>query len=93
MRTKKNTRTNMLVILLIAIVIFGYKFLFVEPVDEFSFQENQAVMDRVTVLIQSIENINFDTDVINDPKFNSLKSIDTPLINIPLGKDNPFSQN
>ncbi len=93
MRTKKNTRTNMLVVLLIAIVIFGYKFLFVEPIDEFAFQENQATMDRVTVLIQSIENINFDTSVINDPKFNSLESIEIPLINLPLGKTNPFSQN
>lgn len=54
---------------------------FAEPLDTSS----------IDLLVNQVEAINFDTTVIEDGKFQSLKSIASPLISDLIGKRNPFS--
>jgi hypothetical protein len=46
---------------------------------------------RVEVILKEVAAINFNTDAIGDYKFKSLKSIETPLPALPVGRQNPFS--
>jgi len=94
MKNSKNKRTAVLAIILVGLLVIAYKVIFVAPpaTDEFVFDENAAVGEKVQAILLQVENINFDTTVLNDPKFQSLKSIDTPLPSLPIGKKNPFSK-
>lgn len=88
---KKNKNTSILVIFLIALLIVAYKVMFTTPYDgtlSSDFSESQVVISTLSKL----QMVNLNTAVVNDPKFGTLKSIQTPLPNIPVGKENPFSQ-
>jgi len=52
---------------------------------------NVSAGGNVESILREIENINFDTSVLEDQKFKSLKSIEIPLISLPIGRKNPFS--
>ena len=45
----------------------------------------------VESILRQMESINFDTNIIENQKFKSLKSIEVPLISLPVGRGNPFS--
>lgn len=91
MKNSKNTRTTVLAGLLVGLLIIAYKFMFVDSVDPMTAEENVATSQRVESILREVESINFDTNLVNDAKFQSLKSIETPLPSLPVGKKNPFS--
>ena len=94
MNKSKNNRTTFLALILVGLLILAYKVMFVGTDDlDLSAEENTAASVRVENMLLQVEKINFDTSVMRDPKFQSLKSIETPLISLPIGKSNPFLKN
>jgi len=94
MKDSKNKRTMILTAILIGLLVVGYKVIFmssdsgllVDPTDS-----SLMVGERVSKILEEVESIDFDTSITEDSKFQSLKSIETPLISLPVGKANPFS--
>ncbi|MEK7117004.1 MAG: hypothetical protein AAB837_02470 [Patescibacteria group bacterium] len=91
MKNFKNKRTVILVVILLGLLALAYKVMFVSPSEDLSVDENIAASERVEGILREVENINFDTSIMEDQKFKSLKSIETPLISLPIGRKNPFS--
>ncbi|NLE07336.1 MAG: hypothetical protein GX627_01875 [Parcubacteria group bacterium] len=87
-----NNRTTFLGLILVVLLIVAYKVMFMDAnkVDTTN-EENIAASARAEALLKQVENIDFDTSVVQDPKFQSLKSIEVPLMSLPVGKENPFS--
>lgn len=84
-----NNRTTILILLLVILGAIAVKMNFFggieAPIGELV---DTSSIDKI---VAEVEAINFDTTVIQDRKFQSLKSIDTPLVSEPVGKKNPFS--
>ena len=79
-------------IILVGLLVVAYKVVFVAPDDVGSLVDaNASASQRVEIFLQQVEQISFNTEVINDTKFRSLKSIDLPLLSLPVGRKNPFS--
>jgi hypothetical protein len=92
MKNPKNKRTIIMGIILVGLLILAYKVLFVSSDEDTSVvDENISASARVESTLQQVESINFDTSIMQDDKFKSLKSIETPLVSLPIGKKNPFS--
>jgi len=91
MKSKKNKNTGILVIILIGLLILAYKVMFVSPDVDLTTEENEIATIRIERLLNQLENANFDTSVLQDGKFQSLKSIEIPMISLPIGRENPFS--
>lgn len=91
MKNSKNKRTAILAIILLALLILAYKIMFVSPAADLSTGQNIAASQRVEAILQEVESINFDMSILQDQKFKSLKSIEIPLLSLPIGRKNPFS--
>jgi hypothetical protein len=91
MKKSKNKRTTILAIILLGLLVLAYKVVFVSPSEDLLNTEDVAASARVQAVLDEIEAINFDTSVIQDQNFKSLKSIEIPLISLPVGRKNPFS--
>ena len=91
--SKSNKRTAILVIILLGLLVIAYKTIFmsssVEPVD-MTADEIQSGDEAIGILDQ-MKNINFDTSITENESFKSLRSIEIPLISLPVGRRNPFS--
>jgi len=92
MKNLKNKRTSILAIILIGLLVIAYKVMFVSPDDDLVVSENVTASVRVETILRQVETINFNLSIVDDLKFNSLKSIETPLISLPIGRENPFSK-
>lgn len=91
MKNKQNKRITVLLAILVGLLVVAYKVLFVSDTADLSLGEDVAASVAVEQMLNQVNNINFDTSIIKDPKINTLKSIETPLPSIPVGKTNPFS--
>ncbi len=91
MKNLKNKRTIILAIILLGLLILAYKTMFVSSDTESLVEENITASARVESILKEVESVNFDMSVMEDQKFKSLKSIETPLISLPIGRKNPFS--
>jgi hypothetical protein len=91
MKNFKNKRTVILALVLLGLLVVAYKVMFVSSGGSLLADENIAASARVEVILQEVSNIKFDMSIKTDPKFQSLKSIETPLISLPIGKKDPFS--
>ncbi len=93
MKNLKNKRPIILVIILIGLLVIGYKVIFTSPSADFLAEESakMSTAEKVGIIMNEVEKISFDTKVMSDPKFTSLKSIETILPVLPIGKKNPFS--
>ena len=93
MKNSKNKRSIILAIILLGLLVIGYKVIFTSPSADFLAEESTEMSsaERVEVIMGEVEKINFDTKIMGDPKFTSLKSIETILPSLPVGKRNPFS--
>jgi flagellar basal body-associated protein FliL len=93
MKNSKSKKTTIiLVVILLGLLAFAYKMLFMPAGDDSTATENIAATARVESLLQLVESIKFDTAVMQDPKFKSLKSFETPLLSLPVGRTNPFAE-
>lgn len=82
----------MLSLILLALLFVAYKVMFAPPgIDPYATDQSVMEGEKVVAILQQVEGISFDTSVISDPKFKTLKSIEIPLPSIPVGKKNPFS--
>jgi len=94
MKNSKNKRTIILAVILLGLLILAYKVFFVSSSDSDSdsllIDENITASARVESVLQQVESISFDMSIIQDQKFKSLKSIEIPLISLPIGRENPF---
>jgi flagellar basal body-associated protein FliL len=90
MKNNKNNRTTILGVVLVSLLIFGYKVLFMSSSDT-AWDENNVAGEKAAAILKEVEAINFNTDIVNDQKFKSLNSIESPLPSLPIGKKNPFS--
>ncbi|MFH0804365.1 MAG: hypothetical protein V1896_02075 [Candidatus Zambryskibacteria bacterium] len=91
MKNFKNKRTAILAIILLGLLILAYKMMFAPTDEELLVDENIIASERVEKILRDIENINFDTSIIENQNFKSLKSIEIPMISLPVGRENPFS--
>lgn len=94
--SKNNKRTIILAGVLLALLVVAYKVIFMPAstdllVDSGMAADLDAAGERVAVVLKEMESINFDTNIADDPIFESFKSIEIPLISLPIGKNNPFS--
>ncbi len=88
-----NNRTTFLAMILVGLLILAYKIMVMDANKvDIAGEENMAASARAEVLLKQVKRINFDTSVMQDPKFQSLQSIETPLMSLPIGKENPFSK-
>jgi hypothetical protein len=90
MKNSKNKRTVILSVILLGLLMLAYKVIFMSSNDTLV-EENIAATETVMAISQQVEAINFDTSVIKNQALKSLKSIEAPLIQLPVGKRNPFS--
>jgi len=79
-----------MLIVLVGLLIVAYKFIFVSDEVNLTAEENIAASERVESVLREVQRINFDTSLLRDPKLVSLKSIQVPLLSLPIGKKNPF---
>ena len=92
MKNSKNKRTVIMLLILLGLIAIAYKVMFVAPVDESLLVEDNIVAgERVVQILKDVESINFDLSVFGESKFTSLKTIETPLPSLPVGKKNPFT--
>jgi hypothetical protein len=91
MKNSKNKRTIILVAILLGLLVVAYKVMFVSSDSSLTTDENTVASGRVEAILQEVSRINFDISIKTDPKFQSLKSIEIPLISLPVGRENPFS--
>lgn len=77
--------------ILIGLIVFAYKVIFMPSSTDSAVDDSSTASQAVEQILNQVNKINFDTSVTQDPKLNSLKSIETPLPSIPVGKKNPFS--
>ncbi len=91
MKNSKNKRAVILGVVLLGLLVLAYKVMFVAPNDVSIIEENSTASARVEAVLQQVESIKFDTSITQDQKFKSLRSIETPLISLPVGRRNPFS--
>jgi hypothetical protein len=94
MKTYKNKKTSLLVAVLLGLLVLAYKTMFMssgEDLQGLTIEENVLASERVQIILQKVDGISFDKSIFEDEKFNSLKSIETPLISLPVGRKNPFS--
>lgn len=83
-----------MLLVLLGLIAIAYKVMFVAPVDEALLVEDNIIAgERVVQILKDVESIDFDTSVFAESKFTSLKSIETPLLSLPVGKKNPFVAN
>jgi hypothetical protein len=92
MNNSKNKRSAILGVVLVGLLVVAYKVMFVAPSEDTTLMENASASERVKTILQQVENTRFDTSIMQDSKFKSLKSIETPLISQPVGRKNPFSE-
>jgi len=93
MKNSNNKRTIILIVILIALLIVAYKTMFMSssPADEDAMVVDEVALSKGENLLKEIESINFDTSIIQNQNFKSLKSIEVPLVSLPVGRKNPFS--
>lgn len=91
MKNSKNKRTAILAIILLGLLVLAYKIMFVSDTEDLTTDENIASSQRVESILKEIEGISFDTSIMENASFKSLKSIEIPLPNLPIGRSNPFS--
>ena len=92
MKDSKNKRTIILGIVLLGLLIIAIKMVFLPSTDNgLTSAENTMAEEKAMVVLKELASINFDTGILNDQKFQSLKSIEIPLPSLPIGKKNPFS--
>ncbi len=93
MNNSKNKRTIILTIVLLILLFVGYKLLFTSKSEVSSVTETaQAnIGEKIGSILKEVESINFDIGIMKEQKFMSLKSIEIPLVLLPVGKNNPFS--
>jgi len=87
MKNSKNKRVIILAVILLGLLVLAYKVMYA-PSSE-SVLDNATASARVEAALGEIEKINFDMSVIDSLK--SLKSIEIPLISLPIGRKDPFS--
>ncbi len=88
---KKTKNTSLLLILLLALLVVAYKFMFTTPYEGSYLSSDLSESQVVISTLNRLQTVNFDISIANDPKFKTLRSIENPLPNIPVGKTNPFS--
>jgi hypothetical protein len=89
----KNTRN--IVILVILLAILGYVALPLFSQEDAavvtSNEDRLAAVTEAVALLDQIQAINFDFQILETPEFKSLVDIATPLLNLPVGRSNPFA--
>jgi len=93
MKTGSNKRTQLLLGVLVVCVIawFYTKNSGTEEIAQEGVEDNSALADQATVLLQRAESIKFDFSVLESKAFSSLINRNLPLLNLPVGRDNPFA--
>ena len=105
MSKQSNKRTSFMLITLLALLLVAYKVMFVAPpeIEEVnpasvvrvesmvSLNSYPASVVRVESMVSQLNSVDFSSSAINDPKFNTLETIEQPLISLPVGRSNPFS--
>jgi hypothetical protein len=91
MKNLKNKRTTIMLIILLGLLVLAYKVMFAPASEDLSNGENVIVIQRIETMLNEVKSINFDTSIIENQNFKSLKSIEIPLLSLPVGRKNPFS--
>lgn len=91
MKNLKNKRTVILAIILVGLLALAYKTMFVPSSGDLSIDENIIASQRVDLVLREIDGISFDTSVMQEANFKSLKSIEIPMLSLPIGRNNPFA--
>lgn len=91
MNKSKNKKTGILLIVLLALLIIGYKVMFPSAGDVLISDEQVLASQKVESILKEVESISFDTSVLQDLKSKSFVSLETPLVSLPVGKKNPFA--
>ena len=92
MKNLKNRRTIILAVILLGLLVIGYKVVFVQENSDLLVAENTINIDeKIGNILKEVESINFSVGVMKESKFMSLKSIEIPLVSLPIGRNNPFS--
>lgn len=90
MKSKKQN-TAVLAVILVGLIIVAYKILFTEPIDESLLSNSRVESEKIIQILREVEGMNFKAGNVSAPKINTLKSIETDLPVVPVGKTNPFS--
>ena len=93
---KSNKRT---IFLFSILILSGIAWFLTRPTEVI---ENETVADNQTsavesanaiALLQKTQSINFNFNFLDTPEFLQLIDRSTPLINLPIGRENPFAPN
>ena len=92
------TAKNLIVVLgLITVAFAGYFMFMQQSATTLSFESNDAVLQNIQANNQlfiererQLRAIELDLSLFNDDRFISLRSFDKPIVEQPVGRDNPF---
>ena len=89
----KNTRNIIILTILLAVLGYVSYPLFSKQSEEtaVSGEDRLAAVEVAVTLLNKIQAISFDFGILESPEFQSLKDITTPLLNLPVGRANPFA--
>jgi hypothetical protein len=86
----KSFRTLILLGLLIFVLGVSYPILS-KSTDPTTAEEQEAAVREAETLLAQVQAINLDFSVLQGNEFNHLKDITVPLLNLPVGRVNPFA--
>jgi len=91
MKTLKNNKTLLLVVLLVIVFIAMYKMLFKSDLGDLSPDPvSQSVGDEVLTMFNSLKQVQFDSSVFSTPSFLLLTDFSTEIPQQNTGRRNPF---
>lgn len=92
MKNGNNKRTFYLLgVLVILILAWFYTKQSGVDIAQDASSEDLAVVETANVLLAKAQSIKFDFSILESKAFSSLINRDLPLLNLPVGRENPFA--
>ena len=89
---KNNKRMIVMLIVLLGLLVLAVKIMFFPSNNDLTIDQNIAASQRVEGVLNELQSINFNTTIMDNPNFKSLKSIESSSLSLPVGRKDPFSQ-
>ena len=91
MKSNNNRNTLLLLGLLCLVLAVSYPFLAKKQDDAAVVEERLSAVKDAVSLLDKVQGISLDFGILKSPELTYLKDISTPLLNLPVGRANPFT--
>ena len=89
--TKNNRNTLILLALLGLVLVISYPYLNPKTEDTTVVENRLAAVEEAVTLLNKVQAISLDFGVFESREFGYLNDLTLPLLNLPVGRSNPFA--